>query len=504
MLNYWNSHKSKRTQRFFLIILLLVISQGLIRSQTCSCSVFEVEANSVTACELIVGEVVNVNSATSFRNAINQANANGGNMTILIADGIYEIASPVSYPYITASNLVIRSASGNRDNVILHGEGMEDVAPNTEDGLHVAGDHVTIADLTIRDVGNHGIQVSGHHLYVHNVRIQNTYQQMLKGATSASSIDSAIVQCSLFEYTETTGPNYYIGGLDIHKGNGWRVSDNVFKNIISPAGSVAEHAIHFWNNSQHNAIERNVIINCDRGIGFGLGNSPNTGGIIRNNMIYNNGAGTFNDVGIGLESSPGTKVYNNTIFITYQNAIEYRFASTTGVHIANNMTNKLIRSRDGGTGIVESNIDQAQAAWFVDPAEGNLHLVSDVGMGGIVLTDEVPDDIDQTPRYLGTEFEIGADELLATSFNNGFSADEIIIFPNPGPGKFYVTGFNREWLKESIEVFNSTGQRMSVEIKLLDSGFEIDLVDQADGIYWVKVGHDKAPRLKNVIIQSIK
>jgi hypothetical protein len=411
-------------------------------------------------------------------------------MTILLADGSYEIASPISYPYITASHLIIRSASGNRDNVILHGEGMKDVAPNTEDGLHVAGDHVTIADLTIKDVGNHGIQVSGHHLLVHNVRIQNTYQQMLKGATVASSIDSAIVQCSLFEYTETTGPNFYIGGLDIHKGNGWKVNDNVFKNIISPSGSVAEHAIHFWNSSQNNLIERNVIINCDRGIGFGLGNSPNTGGMIRNNMIYNNGAGAFNDVGIGLESSPGTKVYNNTIFISYQNAIEYRFPSTTEVHIANNLTNRLIRSRDSGSGVVESNIDQAPPEWFLNPAEGDLHLASSVEVGGIILTTEVPDDIDQTPRYMGAEFEIGADELLATDINVGFIDDEINIFPNPGSGKFYVTGFDKGLLMRCIEVFNAIGKRIDVRLKLLGSGCEIDLMDQPNGLYFVRIEKD--------------
>ncbi len=478
---------NRKHSRSVLIILMLCLISDLLLAQACSCTVFEVEANSVTPCELIIGEVVNVSSATAFRDAINQANVNGGHMTILIADGIYEIASPFSYPYVTASNLVIRSASGNRDNVVLHGEGMKDVAPNTENGLHIAGDYVTITDLTIRDVGNHGIQVSGHHLLVHNVKIQNTYQQMLKGATSASSIDSAIVQCSLFEYTEASGPNFYIGGLDIHRGNGWKVNDNVFKNIISPSGSVAEHAIHFWNNSQHNTIERNIIINCDRGIGFGLGDSPNTGGIIRNNMIYNNGTGAFNDVGIGLESSPGTKVYNNTIFITYQNAIEYRFSSTTDVHIANNLTNKLIRARDGGLGIVESNIDQAQPEWFVNPADGDLHLASSIDIGGIILTNEVPDDIDQTPRYMGTEFEIGADELLATDINIGLIDDEIKIFPNPGSGKFYLTGFNSGRLPRYIEVFNSIGQRIDGRLKLLDSGCEIDLVDQPDGIYWVKI-----------------
>jgi hypothetical protein len=264
-----------------------------------------------------------------------------------------------------------------------------------------------------------------------------------------------------------------------------------------------EHAIHFWNNSQNNTIERNVIINCDRGIGFGLGDSPNTGGMIRNNMIYNNGAGTFNDVGIGLESSPGTKVYNNTIFIIYQNAIEYRFPGTNGVHIANNLANKQIRSRDGGSGVVESNIDQALPGWFVNPADGDLHLTTDIEIGGIILTDEVPDDIDQAPRYIGTRFEIGADELLATDINLGFLVDEINIFPNPGPGKFNITGFSQDLAVGNIEVYDAIGKRIKARITLLERSCEIDLIDQPSGIYLVKFGDKNDYYLKRLIISRI-
>src|SRR6185369_11160088 len=130
-------------------------------------------------------------------------------------------------------------------------------------------------------------------------------------------------------------------------------------------------------------------------------------------------------------------------------------------HIANNLANKLIRSRDGGSGVVESNIDQAPPEWFVNPVEGDLHLASFIDIGGIILTNEVPDDIDQTPRYVGTGFEIGADELLATD-TKGFIVDEIKIFPNPGPGRFNIIGFSHDMSVSNIEVYNAIGRRIDV------------------------------------------
>ena len=81
----------------------------------------------------------------------------------------------------------------------------------------------------------------------------------------------------------------------------WIVRDNWFRNLRTPAGQsgIAEHAIHFWKRCstrpQNIVVERNWIVNCDRGIGFGLVDAPggHHGGasVIRNNMVYNDGAG---------------------------------------------------------------------------------------------------------------------------------------------------------------------------------------------------------------------
>ena len=407
----------KRLQSICVVICFNLLCSST-NGQNCTCTINQVETNTVSSCPITYGSTTLVSNVTELRNAINLANSTGGNMTILIQDGTYPIASSSWYPYITASKVVFRSQSGNRNSVTLTGTGMSSVSPGVENVLYIVGDSVVIADLTIKDVGNHGIACQGDYLLVHNVRIQDTYEQMLKGTSAGDGSDHSIVQCSLFEYTAGVGPQYYIGGLDIHEGNNWEVRDNVFKGIASPSLTQAEHAIHFWNFSADNLIERNIIINCDRGIGFGLGSSPNSGGVIKNNMIYNDGSGLFDDVGIGLETSPGTKVFNNTIHIQYPNAIEYRYTATNNVEISNNLTNKVIKSRNGGSASLLTNETNALDNWFVDVLGGNLRLkntnnIQVVDVGSNIV--DVVQDIDQNSRPQGNKIDLGAHELPQSS-----------------------------------------------------------------------------------------
>lgn len=502
-LKYWNMtitkfycSPSKITRplliSLFSVSILLAITLPAI-GQSCDCSIRDVQNNSVTPCETTIGEVVTVATESELKSAISLANSNGGDMTILIEDGIYQVASTSSFPYITGNNIVFRSASGNRDAVVIRGGGM--VPTNsTEDGFLIAGDNVTIADLTIREVGNHGIQVSGHNLYVHNVRIQNTYEQMLKGSTAESRIDSAVIQCSLFEYTSGIGPNWYIGGLDIHKGHGWLVRDNMFKNIISPGQAISEHAIHFWDQSSHNTVERNWIINCDRGIGFGLGQNgdQNDGGMIRNNMIYNNGSGQYNDVGIGLESSPNTLVYNNTVYVQYPNAIEYRFQTTTNVEIKNNLTNKAITSRNGGTALLGTNETNAMDDWFEDLPNGDLHLVGIFDQlvdQGEDLGTYVSDDFNQIERPQGFGIDIGAQEFLMTNTSDQQLNSNYILAPNPA-GLFTHLHSELNLINAKIDIINTSGQVIRQTKNANGTKVSLDLSEIPDGLYFVRLNNN--------------
>lgn len=362
---------------------------------------------------------VSVTNASELRNAVDNANGSGGNVAIELADGTYTLSSGL---YISSPGVTIRSASGNRDAVIIEGDAMSSSA-SVGVLVSVAADNFTLDGVTLQKSRNHLIQVRGEtdadNPVIRNCRLRDAYEQIIKVSVDLNNLsvssDNGIVENCIFEYTAGIGPQFYIGGIDAHAADDWVVRDNEFHNIISPNTTVAEYAVHFWNGSSNTLVERNLIVDCDRGIGFGLNSRGNTGGVIRNNMIYHaDNRGSYADVGIAVHNSPDTEIYNNTIFMehSYPNAIEYRFEGTTGVSIVNNLVNKSIRDQSGATGSEQSNVENAQGNWFVNPGAGDLHLSS--GIASVVDQGQavtgLTDDFDGDARAPGS-IDIGADEF---------------------------------------------------------------------------------------------
>ena len=109
--------------------------------------------------------------------------------------------------------------------------------------------------------------------------------------------------------------------------------------------------------------------------------------------------------------------YNNTVYQEndFPWAIEYRFSLTRNVLIVNNITNKPITSRDGGSGTVTNNVTNAAENWFVEPVTGDLHLalaISAVVDSGQTVSG-LSDDFDGQSRPQGSGIDIGADEYSA-------------------------------------------------------------------------------------------
>ena len=389
------------------------------------------------------GTIVNVDpSRADELPAIVSAAASG--TTILLADGTYrmkgtdEAARRLQF---RTPGVTLRSASDDATRVILDGEYA------TNEMLFIGADDITVAHITVTHAVDHPIHISpltagddvtGTHLY--GLRIVDGGEQFVKGNPNGARdafVDRGIIECSHFEMTDAGRPRVertpggcYTGGIDIHSAQGWVVRQNRFVNLYCAGEGLAEHAIHFWVGGRDTLVENNVIINCARGVGFGLVDSgttrmyaddpyPGVGfighydGIIRNNIIYADVP--WFDTGIELDQARGARVHHNTIVSTdaatgFFSSIDYRFANTQ-VEVRNNLTRR-ITVRDGAAGTVDHNVESVVLSNFVNVAGLDFHLAAgaaDAIDQGVTVA-EAGLDIDGSPHTAGTAPDVGADE----------------------------------------------------------------------------------------------
>jgi hypothetical protein len=247
--------------------------------------------------------------------------------------------------------------------------------------------------------------------------------------------DRGRIECSLFRLTDEGRPHIepepggcYTGGVDTHAGWGWVVRHNRFEDIYCDNGGLAEHAVHFWSASRDTLVENNTIINCARGIGFGLDgdggdrvypDNPFDGaryahydGIIRNNVIYADNP--WHDTGIGIEHAREPLVLHNTVVsgpgaTNLFRSIDYRWDDTRTV-IRNNLTISL-GARDGAQGSVESNLEATPLEYFLSAENLDFHLQGSAANAidqGLVDS-EAGLDLDGEPHAQGAP-DLGADE----------------------------------------------------------------------------------------------
>jgi hypothetical protein len=196
---------------------------------------------------------------------------------------------------------------------------------------------------------------------------------------------------------------------------------------------LSEHGIHMWRASADTVVEENVIVDCARGIGFGLGSGADghTGGIIRNNFVAAADGDLFAseygfDAGIALWGAEGAAVIHNTVASTMApfSSIEWRYIDTS-VTIENNLTTGPILDR-GGSAVLTTNLSDEPASLFADVAAGDLHLAiagsSPVDAGTSLPAGTCDGDVDGQRRDANPD--IGADELGWGIFVDGFESGE--------------------------------------------------------------------------------
>jgi hypothetical protein len=295
------------------------------------------------------------------------------NTRVELAPGRYQVPDAAFYLPQGIGNVTIAGATGRRDDVVVHGDGLRGAARFAFWIDDVAG--ATIQDLTIVQLREHGVIVNCHARapILRNVRMVDIGDQFLKvnPGDGPCGVDDGIVEDSLFEYS-TSAPDDYTNAIDVHFGKRWIVRRNTFRNFVRPGGLVGP-AVLFWNGAADTIIENNTFVDNARDIALGLmptktGEPPirnskltdHQGGRVTGNVITRRPGLTIADVAISVADSPGTIVERNRIAMhgSYPFAIEYRFPRTDNVVIRENELDAGIRARDGA----EASVSRSQAS----------------------------------------------------------------------------------------------------------------------------------------------
>lgn len=362
------------------------------------------------------------------------------NETFVFASGTYQLDG--AYLWIKAPGVTLRSESGNPEDVILDGN------YSTTEIVTIAASNVTVAELTIRRAHTHPIHVTtsdtadtlGTRIY--RVHVIDPREQGIKinpsSAQSHYPDDGEIACCRIVMTDAGRGhvSGCYTGGVDAHQARGWVIRDNHIEGFWCASG-LSEHAVHMWRGCRDTIVERNVMVDNARGVGFGMATSGTArtysddpcpaaggayvghyGGIVRNNFIVGTRQELFDsqsgfDTGVAFWSACNATAVHNTIVATDDlfSAIEWRFATSTGVNVTNNLVTHPLRERDGASATQAGNIADADLADFENVGSADLHLkagAAAIDKGVAVDPSLCTDDIDGETRS-GTP-DVGADE----------------------------------------------------------------------------------------------
>jgi len=370
-------------------------------------------------------EVIRVGTADELLAAVDRVGQGG---TILLSDGEYKVPRVIVLD--RKKKVTMRSASADPAKVVLRGRGWDTGDVKSDDILHIAHcDGVTIADLTFTDCRSYGVKVEAENaprdVNIYNCRFRDIGVRALKGSAGKDpdvrAVKGSVRYCQ-FENTKVPPADWlyggdYIAAIDMMALEDWTFSDNFFRNVKGRNGG-GRAAIFIWVRSRQVTVERNLIVNCDRGVAFGNPgqSTANAGGerlvYVADAMIRNNFIAGGPDCGIELWHADRIKVYHNTIWRPEQNwSRGIRIGTGTSTSdIVNNLVHGEIRL-EGGEAQLLNNLAGRLEGYFVEPSSGNLALTASAA-GAIhkgILLPEVTEDI--RGRRRSEHPDLGAWEL---------------------------------------------------------------------------------------------
>jgi|GEM_PF-1642645 len=363
-------------------------------------------------------------------------------------------------------NVVLRSVTGNADDVIIKGRGFHKDYENdhTDEPIAVSNGstNVIIYGITIADTNCHGIKLEGdgdaaiNNITIDSCKFYNINERMIKGTPSNNvrkGIANIRISNNWFENDMIPEPGDhspgfygdYIAGMDLMQLNGAVISDNTFVNIRG-YGRGARGGIFCWNGGKNVTAERNLFIGCDRGVCFGNpggDESPKIaqhmdGGIIRNNVVID-----AHDIGIELGRVGSIHVYNNTVMNRLakgSRGITQSFTKGEKLVIENNLVYNKINCPDA---VITNNVSDFNESYFVDVDTGNMALTDKAvnAIGRATPLEIVPTDMTGKDRSK-TAPSIGAYE---------YDGPAVVVTPKT------FDDIQTSWCKPAVEYMATVG-----------------------------------------------
>ena len=322
---------------------------------------------------------------------------------IILAAGTYTISDPL-YP---------ATAGTEEEPIIVRAEepGAAILETNTAMAFEVRVPHWTFEGRDIQGVCvNHTncehafhIIYQADHTVVRNC-VMRDFNAQIKGNGESNGVEMIFPDDVLIEGSElynesiraTVNP---VTPIDVVGGQRWTVRSNFIHDFAKGLSDSVSYAAFYKGNSADGVFERNLVV-CEQlhsggtrvGLSFGGGGSypdsicedsdcstEHSRGIIRNNIVAD-----CSDVGIYLNESSDTGVYNNTLYNTA--GLDVRFA-TSSADIRNNILSETINLRDGGEVRVDA---PAFAAGKEEPSWGTASFAALAAMAQAEESGEAP------------------------------------------------------------------------------------------------------------------
>ena len=369
-----------------VMVLLMVITITGMSDMVCAAG-FEWLDRDAPAMAIPEGaRSVDVSTVDGLRRAV--TDAKDGDV-ILVADGTYELDGLLGF--YGKRNVMLRGASGDPTKVILKGKSWDTVDP--QDDILRIGDceSITVAHLTFTDCHAYGIKVEAERnpkdIHIYNCHFYNIATRAVKGSTSetGAAVGGSIRFCH-FENLKIPSEEWQFGGnyissIDMMALEDWTVADNTFKNIKGATGG-GRAAIFLWVRSKRLMVERNVIVDCDRGIALGnpSGSTNYVEGIrhAEDSICRNNVIRAGKDSGIELSWVDGVTVAHNSIYRSDAKGRGIRAIQKIGrLEIVNNLVRgRILIEEEGAEANIRGNVTGTLEGYFSDPGACDLRLTA--------------------------------------------------------------------------------------------------------------------------------